>query len=111
MDTLERDRQTIIKILQDYARLKYRYGEVERIAIFDRETDNYLLVIQGWEDKKRVHGCLIHLQILDGKIWIQRDGIEHGIANDLVAVGIPKERIVLAFHREDIRPHTEFAVR
>lgn len=52
----------------------------------------------------------IHLQIINGKIWIQRDGTEDGIATDLLAAGIPKEQIVLAFKPEHIRPYTEFAV-
>jgi hypothetical protein len=57
-----------------------------------------------------VHGCLVHIDILDGKLWIQRDGTEQGIATELVAAGIPKDAIVLAFHPPEIRPHTEYAV-
>jgi len=54
---------------------------------------------------------LVHLQIIDNKIWIQRDGIEEGIATDLMEVGIPKEQIFLGFKPEHIRPYTEFAVK
>ncbi|MBF2020024.1 MAG: XisI protein [Hydrococcus sp. C42_A2020_068] len=64
----------------------------------------------GWEGKRRVHSCLVHLEIIDDKIWIQRDGTEDGIANDLVAAGIPKNQIILAFHPPEIRQHTEYAV-
>ena len=46
----------------------------------------------------------------DNKIWIQRDGTEDGIANDLVSAGIPKDQIVLGFHPLEIRPYTEYAV-
>ena len=35
---------------------------------------------------------------------------EYGIANELVAAGIPKDKIVLAFHPEDVRQYTDFAV-
>jgi len=48
--------------------------------------------------------------IIDGKIWIQRDGTEYGIANELVEAGIPKEHIVLGFQSEEVRPYTDFAV-
>jgi len=64
----------------------------------------------GWDQGKRVHGCLVHIDIRDGKLWIQRDGTEQGIATELVAAGIPKDAIVLAFHPPEIRPHTEYAV-
>ena len=47
---------------------------------------------------------------IDDKIWIQRDGIEEGMATDLLNAGIPKDKIVLAFQPEYIRPLTEFAV-
>lgn len=42
-------------------------------------------------------------------MWIQHDGIEHGIANDLLEAGIPPEHIVLAFHHPNERKYTEFA--
>jgi len=57
-----------------------------------------------------VHGCLVHIDIINDKIWIQRDGTEYGIANELVNAGIPKNQIVLAFQPVDIRQYTEFAV-
>jgi hypothetical protein len=52
----------------------------------------------------------MHLDIVDGKIWIQRDGTEDGIAYELEEAGVPKSDIVLAFHSEDVRPHTGYAV-
>ena len=64
----------------------------------------------GRDNFKRVHGALLDLDIIDGKIWIQRDGTEDGIATDLLAAGIPKDKIVLAFYSEEIRQHSEFAV-
>ena len=39
----------------------------------------------------------------------QHDGTEEGIANRLVAQGVPKEHIVLAFHAPYKRPYTGFA--
>ncbi|MFM6201853.1 MAG: element excision factor XisI family protein, partial [Dolichospermum sp.] len=44
------------------------------------------------------------------KIWIQYDDTEEGIANDLIAAGVPKEDIVLGFRHPRIRPFTNFAV-
>jgi XisI protein len=35
---------------------------------------------------------------------------EDGIAEELIAAGIPKQHIVLGFHEPEIRPHTGFAV-
>jgi hypothetical protein len=40
---------------------------------------------------------LLHIDIIDHKLWIQHDRTEEGVAVDLVAAGIPKEQIVLGF--------------
>ena len=110
MDTVTTYRQIIEQVLDDYAKLPYAYGDIHRKAVFNRETDTYLLLSVGWLGKRRVHTCLIHLDIIDGKIWVQRDGTEEGIATDLVRAGIPKEHIVLAFYEPEVRPYTGFAI-
>ena len=110
MDTLDAYRQIIKNVLSEFVQLQYAYGDIQNETIFDREADRYLVVSVGWQKVKRVHGCLIHVDIIDGRVWIQRDGTEHGIANDLVKAGIPKDQIVLGFREPEVRQYTEFAV-
>jgi hypothetical protein len=110
MDSLEVYRQIIERTLTEYASVPYAHGDIQTEPVFDRDRDRYLLVNVGWQDDERVHGALVHIEIIDNKIWIQRDGTEHGIANDLVAAGIPRDRIVLGFRAPDLRPYTGFAV-
>lgn len=110
MDTLVEYRQLIQNILTDYTRVPYAYGDIQFETVFDRDADRYLVVILGREDIRRVHGCLIHVDIIDGKIWIQRDGTEEGIASELIQAGIPKEQIVLGFRSPQRRKLTELAV-
>jgi hypothetical protein len=69
-----------------------------------------LLITLGWDSVKRIHGCLVHIDIIDGKIWVQRDGTEDGVTYELVAAGIPKEKIVLGFHPPNVRQHTGYAI-
>ena len=109
MDTPEFYRKTVEAILEQYASVPYAYGEIETETVFDRVKDRYLLVNTGWDDGRRVHGCLVHVDIIDGKLWIQRDGTEDGIATELMDAGIPPKAIVLGFHAPEIRPFTEFA--
>ncbi len=110
MDTLERYRQLVRSTLIEHTKIPYAHGDIQIEPVFDREADRYLVVILGRENKRRVHGCLIHVDIINGKIWIQRDGTERGIGNELVEAGVPKERIVLGFRSAEMREHTEFAV-
>lgn len=110
MDKLTHYRQVIKQILDEYTRVPYAYGEVEPKVIYDQENDHYLMIAIGWEGVKRVHGCVIHVDIIEGKVWIQQDGTEHGIADELMENGIPPSDIVLGFHSAQLRQYTGFAV-
>lgn len=111
MDSLKSNYQEIIeKVLTDYANFLGDDDSVQNELVFDRTRDHYLLVETGWENGRRTYGTLLHLDIMNGKIWIQQDGTEAGIANELVALGVPKERIVLGFKSLQRRQITEFAV-
>lgn len=97
--------QTIIKNHANY----HSDSDTELLLIFDTERDHYQLLHLGWENLRRVYGCIIHIDIKDDKIWIQRDGTEIGVANELVAAGVPKQNIVLGFQAPYKRKFTEFA--
>ena len=71
--------------------------------------DHYLLVEVGWEKGYRIYGPLLHIDICGGKLWIQNDGTDEGVAEDLLAANVPKDRIVLAFHHPSRWKDTEFA--
>ena len=110
MDTLDTYHQIIQNVLSEYAYIRYAYGEIQNEAIFDRENGRYLIMSVGWADVKRIHGCLIHIDLIDGKVWVQRDGTENGITDELVQAGIPKDHIVLGFHEPNVRQYTGYAV-
>jgi hypothetical protein len=110
MDRLDEYRGFIQKILDSYAQIPYQYGEIKSSVIVDREQNNFLLMHEGWEGAKRIHDCIVHVEIRDGKIWIQQDGIETGITAELVELGVPKYLIVLGFHPYHVRQHTGYAI-
>ena len=87
---LEKWRDTIEQVLTDYAAIPYSYSEVKKETVFDRVRDRYLILVVGWEGPRYEHGCTIHIDLVDDKVWIQRDGTEDGIALDLEHAGIPK---------------------
>jgi XisI protein len=110
MDTHTRYRQTIQNLLSE--RAKHAWDErIQAQTIFDAEHDHYQLVYVGWRGSKRVYGVVLHADIIDGKIWIQQDGTEQGLANQLVELGVPKQDIVLAFDPPNLRQYTDFAVQ
>lgn len=111
MDKLERYRDILKRVIHYYAGLRKPDGPVRYEAIVDPANDHYELMSVGWEGGRRIHGCVIHLDLIDGKIWIQYDGTNWPVADELLQAGVPKEDIVLGFQPEEVRPFTEFAVK
>ena len=109
-DRLDIWRDIIERVLTDYAAIPYSYSQVKKETVFDRAQDRYLILIVGWEGHRYEHGCTIHIDIIDGKVWIQRDGTEDGIALELENAGIPKTSIVLGFKPPEVRPMTGYAI-
>lgn len=108
---VEQYRQYIRRLLMERAARatsQDRWPEYEVQTLFDQEQDHYQLLYVGWRETQRDFGCILHLDIKDGKIWVQHDGTEEGIANQLVALGVPKQDIVLAFHEPEVRRFTDF---
>jgi hypothetical protein len=110
MAKIDEYRQIVRDLLTEYSQIKANNEEVEAELIFDLVRDRYQLVHVGWSRKRRIYGCVLHLDINDSKIWIQHDGTEVGIANELVARGVPKADIIIGFHSPFKRQFTEFAV-
>jgi hypothetical protein len=103
-------REVVTRILTEEAQYVPVNGDIAVCPLFDPIHDQYQVLYVGWEDEERVFVPLLHLRLHEGKIWIEQDGTEDGVANRLVAAGVPHEDIVLAFHPPRKRPYTEFAV-
>jgi hypothetical protein len=79
------------------------------VLVFDDEHNQYLLRRLGWGENSRIRQTDLHLAIRDGKIWIEEDWTEEGIATYLLEHGVPNHDIVLGFQPPQMRPFTEFA--
>lgn len=109
MDKLERYRSLIQKILEEYQQLSLGNSDVESVLLFDPIRKHYLLIKMGWHQDNRLKSNVIDVCLKDGKIWIEEDRTEDGIATDLLQAGVSCEDIVLAFHPPRLRQFTEFA--
>lgn len=99
-----------IKVLQDYFEFLGNDSESELQLVIDEKNNHYLLIEIGWHKNQRIYGSIIHIDIIKNKIWIQQDGTEEGVANELVNLGISPEQIVLAFKTLERRKITDFAI-
>ncbi|MBK9336734.1 MAG: XisI protein [Lewinellaceae bacterium] len=83
---------------------------IEEQLLFDTQRDHYQVLALGWEKGRRVYFCVLHLDIRNGKIWLQENSTDFDIVGVLEEKGVPKSGIVLGFQPEDVREMTEYAV-
>ena len=109
MDKTTRYREIVRQIILDYAKDKPRNSEIETEVLMDTERNHYKVMDVGFAGLNRVYGSVIHLDIINGKIWIQYDGTNRPVATALLTAGVPREDIVLGFHPASLRQYTDFA--
>ncbi len=109
MDKLSTYRSIIGDLLTQYSG-KPSHGKIDPEIIIDAEQNHFELMHVGWDGSRRVHGSVLHIDIIDGAIWIQHDGTSYGVAKELVEAGIPQESIVLGFRPPHVRKYTGYNI-
>lgn len=110
MARLNEYRQKVQDLLTQLSEYGSANDGVESQLIFDTDRDHYQLAHVGWRNDHRIYGCVVHIDIKDEKIWVQHNGTEFDVANQLSEMGIPKKNIVNGFHSSYMRQFTGFAV-
>lgn len=105
-------RQVIVQLLREQSPPSPRYSKGEPQLVIDQERDHYLLLWVGWnrDETKREYLVLFHLDLLDGKIWVQANATEVLIEQVLVERGVPPEDIVLGCLPTFSRQHSGYGV-
>lgn len=113
MDKVTQYSEIIVELLSYYASLastSVSKDEMEEQLLLDRERHHYQLLAVGWEGIKRVYYPVFHIDIKNGKIWVQEDATDFDFIGELEQRGVPKSDIVLAFYSPGKRKLTEYAV-
>ena len=112
MTSFDNYAQLIKEALTGYVQLanKRSDGDFDVTTVFDDVAQRYLVLEVGWKGNKRVQNLVLHVAVRDGKIWVEEDWTEDGIATYFLNHGVPHDQIVLGFQAPNMRPYTEFAV-
>jgi XisI protein len=100
----------VLNILGEYAKIRYSNLDARNMLIADTNNHHYQVVTMGWDGKTHVHDCPIHIDIIDGKIWIQQNMTEIDLDDELMQLGVPKTDIVLGFLSPKMREYTDYAL-
>lgn len=106
---LEQYRAIVQRIIEEQAAMQMPDERIETIGICDPRGDHYLVMMLGWDRTRRVLDPLIYLRLHNGKVWVEEDGTDAQIVEQLLAAGIPMNDIVIGFHHPEERAYTEFA--
>ncbi len=112
-NTLIKYRRIITDLLTQYANAPAIIigGEhSEEQLILDSERDHYQILTIGWENGKRVYYPIFHLDIRNGKIWVQEDATDFDLVGQLERRGVAKTDIVLGFQPPYKRALSGYAV-
>ncbi len=85
MDKINKYRQIVKEILEKQASYKASTGNIDDYAVCDEKTDNYLLVNVGrHKSGRRQQGMPIHIRIKNEKVWVEWDGTDQEIVQQLI---------------------------
>jgi len=110
MNPLKKYRHFVKQLLSEYARFSSGDSQIENETIFDSENDRYMLLSIGWSQGRRIHDCIMHIDIVDEQVWIQANNTDRLIAQELIASGVPPEAIVLGLQPPELRAYTAYGV-
>jgi len=105
MDRLKEYLQIVERIVGGHLEAAPKEEQIETLSVCDRAGGHYLLLEIGWQPPRRVYSVVFHIRLKGGKIWIEQDWTEHGVARELLEAGVPPEAIELGFQPLEMRPH------
>lgn len=110
MDSLSVYQSAILSLLKAYAAIKpANMPEVEQEILADLERNHFALIRIGWAEGKFVYHSIMHFDIKDGKIWLQRNWTDRDLAEELVEKGVKRSDIVIGFIPPIARGHSGYA--
>lgn len=111
MDKIEKYKKIVRKIVEEVVAMSPEIEDgIENQLITDDEHGHYLYFGVGWETDTNnwFYATFIHIDVKpNGRVWLQHDGTDLRIANQLIERGIPKNDIVIGFQPPYVRESME----
>ena len=110
MDRIKYFEECILEILVPFSKLKFStIKDGGNSLVVDKENRRYQVITMGWEKGKFIHECPLHFDIINGKIWVQRNMTDIDLDDFFWTKGISKSEIVLGFLQSELRADSSFA--
>lgn len=111
MDKTVKYQNIVEKVLENFVSERSKYeSPIQTQLIADTRNHHYQVLRTGWLKGKQVFNVIFHIDIINGKIWLQRNVSDYDIIEDIEQFDVPKSDIVLAFHSPTMRAATGYGV-
>lgn len=97
MDKVESYRQILQQVIEETAATLSEGNYVSILPVCDPVHGQYLLISNGVVNGRREHAIVFHAQLRHGKVFIEDDRTEEGIAPLLREAGIEDDDIEVAW--------------
>ncbi len=95
----ENYRRILQQVVQRHAQFQPANGEIKTHAVCDRETDEYVVVDSGWNEKgRRIYDVVLHFRLRGRSVSVERDNTDAEVVRELVAAGVETSDIILAYN-------------
>jgi hypothetical protein len=101
--------QILSEVIREWGETGSSFDPIDMEVIADEQSGNFLLVGVGWRGDERIHHMYFHARVREGKIWIEWDGIDPSILDELLQRGIPRHQMVFGFLHISMRNAVENA--
>jgi len=99
MDRVENYRRILQQVVKRHAQFQPANGNIKTHAVCDRETDEYMVIDSGWNEKNiRIYDVVLHFRLSDGTVQVERDNTDAEVVRELIEDGIAKDDITLAYN-------------
>lgn len=102
--------ELLLDILTEKINMVKPVSKIAEILIADDKDGVFAWQAFGWENGERQSYQRFFSRLIGGKIHIEEDWTEEGVATLLMEKGVPAKDIVLEFHPPEMRQYTEFAL-
>ena len=99
MDRIENYRRILQRVVKRHAQFQPANGDIQTHAVCDRETDEFMVIDSGWNEKgRRIYDVVLHFRLQDGIVHVERDNTDAEVVRELLDSGIAKDDLILAYN-------------
>ena len=102
MDRTQNYSAILTQVLRQVATPQPRLQPLRISSVCDAEAGQLLIIATGWDKERWLNTILFHARLVEGKVIIEDDNFEEGVASALIASGIAIDDITTSLTENSV---------